>query len=379
MLLSLYTLAWRPAAAVIRRSTAQGAHERTVELMRRADRVGPASSLARMVSRSTLPKQPTTVGGVRLPHPIIVAAGLVKGDGFVDEAAALAAVRERRDIVPGWRSVSALVGPVEFGSFTRYPRLGNEGRVLWRNGATWSMQNRIGLRNPGAAAAAAYLSAHPTAMPSTWGVNLAVSPGVTKIAAARREISEAAACFQSAFGDTGAGPNWLTLNLSCPNTKDDPHGTQAAELAHELCAALVAASSIPVWVKIGPDLSDAQLRGLVSAFAAAGIAAVVATNTWGQPAPDQAAATRPPANAGISGAGLRPLAMSTVMRLRAVMTDTHAPIDVVACGGIMSGSHWRAFQAAGARAAMIYSAMVFRGPLAAALILREAQGAGRHV
>ncbi len=94
-----------------------------------------------------------------LPHPLIVAAGLVKGDGFASEAEALAAVARGRNIMPGWRSLPALVGAVEFGSFTRWPRLGNPGCVVWRDMATRSMQNRVGLRNPGATAAAAFLGA----------------------------------------------------------------------------------------------------------------------------------------------------------------------------------------------------------------------------
>jgi dihydroorotate dehydrogenase len=48
----------------------------------------------------------------------------------------------------------------------------------------------------------------------------------------------------------------------------------------------------------------------------------------------------------------------------------------VGCGGILNGDDLRAFQTAGARAGMIYSALVFRGPLAGALILHES-GAGR--
>ena len=46
---------------------------------------------------------------------------------------------------------------------------------------------------------------------------------------------------------------------------------------------------------------------------------------------------------------------------------------IVASGGILRGSDLLAFQAAGAQAAMLYSALVFRGPLAGALILREAE------
>lgn len=370
MLLNLYAMAWRPAAAMIRRSTAQEAHDRTVALMRRADGIGALSSVARVVGRSMLPDMPMRVGGVSLPQPIIVAAGLVKGDGFADEAGALAAVDARHDIMPGWRSVPALLGAVEFGSFTRYPRLGNVGPVLWRDSRSQTMQNRIGLRNPGARAAAAHLRRHAASLPPTWGVNLAVSPGVTDIVRARMELERSAACFHDAFRDSGQGAAWLTLNLSCPNTEDDPHGTQSADLARELCGSMVQRSPVPVWVKIGPDLSDAQLTSLTGAFRETGVSAVVATNTWAQPVAGSTV------TAGTSGARLRPLALHTVSRLRHILSRTGADMDIVACGGILSGAHWRAFQAAGAGAAMIYSAMVFRGPLAAALILREAQWRG---
>ena len=357
---------------MIRRSDPQRAHDRTVALMRRADSSGPAISLARWANRAALPHRPTQVGRVRLPHPIILAAGMVKGDGFVGEPAALAAVERQRNIVPGWRSMPALVGAVEFGSFTRHPRLGNSGRTVWRFDATRSMQNRIGLRNPGARAAAAHLRSHADALPHTWGVNLATSPGLTDPERSRHEIEEAAALFADALGSIERGPSWLTLNLSCPNTEDDPHGTQSAELAQALCGALTASHSLPLWAKIGPDLSETQLHGLVAAFAQTGVAAVVATNTWAQPAPDAAH------SAGASGARLRPLALATVSRLTRAIQENGATLDIVACGGVLDGADLLAFEAAGARAAMVYSALVFRGPLAAALILREADRARPH-
>jgi dihydroorotate dehydrogenase len=309
---------------------------------------------------------------VRLAHPLILAAGMVKGDGFANEPAALAAVDQRRNIVPGWRSMPALVGAVEFGSFTRHPRLGNAGRTMWRSDATRSMQNRVGLRNPGARAAAAHLRAHADALPQTWGINLATSPGLTDVEHSRTEIVEAAGFFNEALGGTARGPSWLTLNLSCPNTEDDSQGNQSAELARELCEALAAASAIPVWVKVGPDLSDAQLQGLVGAFVETGVAAVVATNTWAQPVPGAAV------SAGSSGAGLRPRALDTVARLSAAIADANSDLDIVASGGVLDGDDLLAFEAAGARAAMVYSALVFRGPLAAALILREAAQGGSH-
>ncbi len=128
----------------------------------------------------------------------------------------------------------------------------------------------------------------------------------------------------------------------------------------------------PLWLKVGPDLSDEQLRTLLMACSSTGVRAIVATNTWAQPAPTGRG------SAGLSGARLRPLALDTVRRIAAIVADAGADIDIVACGGILDGSDLRAFEKAGARAAMLYSALVFRGPLAAALILREAGKRGRH-
>jgi dihydroorotate dehydrogenase len=352
---------------MIARSDPMAAHARTLSLLRGADGIGPLASVARLVNRAAFPARPTRVGGVELPYPLILAAGLVKGDGFPAEDQALAAVGAGRDIVPGWRSLPALVGPVEFGSYTRHPRLGNSGRVLWRASAGRSMQNRIGLRNPGARAAAAHLARHAPALPPVWGLNLAVSPGLADVAESRREIAEAAAFFVEAFARLGAGPSWFTLNLSCPNTEDDPRGNQSADLARALCATLVERTSTPVWVKIGPDLSDEQLEGLVGAILDSGGRAVVAGNTWAQPVPDGGGF------AGVSGARLRPLALHTVSRLCALAAAHDVKLDIIAAGGILEGRDLLAFEAAGASAAMVYSALVFRGPLAAALILREAE------
>lgn len=367
MMLRLYELAWRPASALIARTDAEAAHTRTVALMRTLDGWGPVVGLAQALSETALPARPIDVGGVHLPYPTILAAGLVKGDGFATEEEALAAVRAGRDIIPGWRSAAALAGPVELGSYTRYPRLGNSGRVLWRDSAAGWMQNRVGLRNPGARAAAAYLARHASDLPPTWGLNLAASPGVDDTIQSRDEMVEAAAIFGDAFAGLEAGPSWVTLNLSCPNTEDDPRGVQSADLARALCGALTAVVDVPLWVKIGPDLSDAQLTELVAAFGETGVRAVVATNTLAQPVPQGEGV------AGVSGTRLRPSALNTVSRLNRTIDVSGSPLDIVGGGGILNGGDLLAFQAAGARAAMLYTAMVLRGPLAAALILHEAE------
>ena len=234
------------------------------------------------------------------------------------------------------------------------------------------MQNRVGLRNPGVRAAASYLRTEAARLPATWGISLAVSPGLDDIEQSVQEMDEAATYFEGAFNGLERRPSWYTLNLSCPNTEDDPSGYQTESLARRLSEVLVDRVSAPAWVKIGPDLSDEQLAVLVRVFAETGVRAVVATNTTARPMPGGGA------TAGLSGAPLRPLALRAVERLSVATDEAGARLDIVACGGILHGSDWLAFEAAGARAAMLYSALVFRGPLAGALILREAAQGGRR-
>ena len=52
------------------------------------------------------------------------------------------------------------------------------------------------------------------------------------------------------------------------------------------------------------------------------------------------------------------------------------PLDVIACGGAQDGETYAAFASMGVRAAQYWSALIYRGPLAAALIECEARKMG---
>jgi dihydroorotate dehydrogenase len=362
--LAVYRLLYdRVARPLIFHSTPQQAHERMLRLLAWLDDHRWAQSLLTWAHDLAFVERPITVGGVRLSHPLILAAGFVKGEGFASEDGALAATQ--RNIMPGWRSMPLLVGAVEFGSFTRSPRLGNPGVVLWRDESARSTQNRVGLKNPGALAAAEYLALHREHLPPVFGINLAVSPGVTDPEQECREVLEALV----AFVERSIRPSWFTLNLSCPNTDDDPGSHQTEARAHDLCAAVTTylrPHNIPLWVKVSPDLVAGQCRALLRAFADTGVRAVIATNTLAAPAPDQT-------TAGIGGARLRDHALDVVRLLSSEIAAQHYVIDVVGCGGVEDGVSFQAFADAGGRAMQYWSALVYRGPLAAALIEQESQ------
>ncbi len=352
---------------LISRLSAQRAHEAVIGSLRILDRAPLAHRLSGTEVKTVSPAHGTEAGGVSLSQALVLAAGLVKGDGFPSEDDALRAVKSKRNIVPGWRVVPVLLGPVEFGSFTRFPRMGNDGTVMWRRESSRSLQNRVGLKNPGARAAAKFLGMRKAQLPDEFGINIAVSPGVHDIKQGEQEVVESLEFFL----DEGLLPAWFTLNLSCPNTEDDPLGHQLEAETRRLCGAFIErleqrALAIPLWVKISPGLAPTQYHALVRIFAEVGVKAVVATNTLPEPSPDD-----PTQIAGLGGGGLFESTLDAVKHLREEIIRSNAAIDIVACGGILDGASLQAYRDLGVKAAQYWSALVYRGPLAAALIESE--------
>jgi dihydroorotate dehydrogenase len=353
---------------VIFKLSAQRAHENTITALRFLEKFPITVRLASLLHRLVFVENPTEIGGITLSHPLILAAGFVKGSGFKDEADALNAIyQNKQNIIPGWRIIPALVGPVEFGSFTRHPRLGNAGTVVWRNIDSQSTQNRVGLKNPGALAASKFLGGNKKNLPKEFGINIAVSPGVSEVAQQQQELLEAL----HFFIDEGVIPTWFTLNISCPNTEDDPHGNQLESETKQLCNGFINHLKshnidVPLWVKISPDLARGQYHMLIRIFDEIGVKAIVATNTLAQPTPDD-----PNIQAGVGGGELFEEAIMAVTHLRLEKIRMNYNVDLVGCGGIVNGLTYRDYRTLGIKAIQYWSAMVYRGPLAAAIIESE--------
>lgn len=367
------SLIYTSARPLIFTRPAQDTHENMLALLARLDASDEACNALTWLNRHAFLARPVTVGGVDLPYPLILAAGFVKGHGFESESTALNAVHGHVNIIPGWRSVPALLGPVEFGSFTRWPRTGNAGTVVWRDVATRSTQNRVGLKNPGAAAAAAFFRSRLALLPPVYGINIATSPGIDDLDEENQHVREALLAFLA----NSVFPSWFTLNLSCPNTEDDPHNRQTAAQAQLLCRSTVnilreyritAGREIPLWVKVSPGLAASQYDVLLHTFAETGVRAVVATNTLGCPVPD-----RPELSAGVGGGRLHAPALEAVRLLRSSQQQSQLPVDIIGCGGIQDPISYRRFESEGVAAMQYWSGLIYRGPLVAAAILDEAR------
>jgi dihydroorotate dehydrogenase len=157
----------------------------------------------------------------------------------------------------------------------------------------------------------------------------------------------------------------LEVSLVCPNTPDTRanEGLEAVDrVARDLAARRERAVfvKIPVEVRFGPD--DA-LRRFLDICRLHGLEGVVACGAR-RVRTDRLAV-------GAGQLGGRPVLEETLRLVRRVRAHAGGDLSIVASGGISTGDDAAAAMTAGAAAVEIYSAFVYRGPLAPALINAE--------
>ena len=164
--------------------------------------------------------------------------------------------------------------------------------------------------------------------------------------------------------DGVAGISGIEVNISCPNVAAggaafgvDP------ESAARVTAAVKAATSLPIIVKLTPNTSD--IAGVAIAVAEAGADAISLINTLKGMAIDTARRRPVIGNitGGLSGPAIKPLALSMVYEVAGAVG-----VPVIGCGGITSSSDAIEFIMAGASAVQVGSA-TFSNPRASLDVL----------
>ena len=281
----------------------------------------------------------TSIGGLALANPIGLAAG------FDKDAVA-------------WRQLLGLgFGFVEIGTLTPLPQPGNPRPRLFRLVEDEAVVNRMGFNNGGLAAALPRLRASGA---GPVGANV----GANKDSADR--IADYAAGVAAAAGVA----DYITVNISSPNTpglRDLQHGTALRDL---LAAAMARRGTTPLFLKVAPDLDHAAIDDIAGAAIDARLDALIVSNTTiGRPASLASAAAGEAG--GLSGKPLAPLALA---RLRDFRAATGGRLPLIAAGGIDSGAAAYARIRAGASAVQLYTALVYHGPGLARRIARDLAG-----
>ncbi|MFN3277765.1 MAG: quinone-dependent dihydroorotate dehydrogenase [Paracoccus hibiscisoli] len=270
------------------------------------------------------------LAGMELPNPIGLAAGYDKNG---------------RVIAPLMRSG---FGFLEIGAATPRAQPGNPKPRLFRLTDQQAIINRFGFNNEGAAVVGRRLADRPAGVPV--GLNL----GANKDSADRAED------FAQVLRVAGHSADFVTVNVSSPNTERlrDLQGADAlaALLDRVLRARDGLPRRIPVFVKIAPDLTDAEIAQVAAVALNAGLDGIIATNTT----LSRDGITGPHASqaGGLSG---RPLFDRSTRVLALLYRQTGGAIPLIGVGGISTPEDvWQKVRA-GATAVQIYSAMIYQG------------------
>ncbi len=278
------------------------------------------------------PDLSVAVGSVRLKNPVMTASGTF-GYGL--------------EFLP-YFDLARLGGVVVKGLSPR-PRRGNPPERIVETPA--GMLNAIGLQNVGVDAFVAeklpQLRRHDTAVvANVFGETVA-------------EYVEVCAKLEAAPGVAA-----IELNVSCPNVEAGGmiFGNDPAAL-HAVTAACRKATSLPLWVKLSPNVTD--IRVTARAAEDAGADAVSLVNTFVGMVID-VEKRRPVLHngtGGLSGPAIRPLAVWMTWQVRRAVR-----IPVVGMGGIMTARDAVEFLLAGASAIQVGTANFVRPGAAAELV-----------
>lgn len=288
-------------------------------------------------SRADDPILATQIAGLNLSNPVGLAAGLDKNGEALHGLSRLG------------------FGFIECGSVTPLPQAGNPKPRLFRLSQDRAIINRMGFNNAGLEAFADNLSRRPKAVV---GANLG----------ANKDTEDRAADYVTGLKRLAGLSDYFTINISSPNTPG-LRALQGRDALDDLLGRIAEARTTPapVFLKIAPDLTSAEIAMIVEAALAHRIDALIVSNTTLE-RPESLTSPHRGEIGGLSGAPLRGKAL---VALRDAAEAAQGRLPLIGVGGIASGQDaWERLRA-GASAIQIYSALIYDGPGLVSRIKRD--------
>ena len=279
----------------------------------------------------------TRIAGLDLSNPVGLAAGLDKNGEALHGLARLG------------------FGFVECGSVTPLPQAGNPKPRLFRLSQDKAIINRMGFNNAGLEVFADNLSRRPKAVV---GANLG----------ANKDTEDRTSDYVTGLKRLAGLSDYFTLNISSPNTPG-LRALQGRDALDDLLGRVAEARTTPapVFLKIAPDLTSAEIAMIVEAALAHGIDALIVSNTT-LDRPDSLTSPDRGEAGGLSGA---PLTGKALAALKDAAAASEGRLPLIGVGGIGSGRDAWDRVRAGASAVQIYSALIYQGPGLVARIKRD--------
>ncbi len=275
------------------------------------------------------PRLRTTLGGVPLANPLILAAQ------YYDPRIL------RRAMGLGFGAVTAKTITVNARPGHPQPNL-----VRRRSAAGPGLVNCNGFQNPGLEVFADSIGGLPHRVPLI--VSVAGESGDDYVRLVRS---------LAPLGDL------VEINISSPNTKLVYAWNQRPQELREVLEALAAVSPRPLILKLSPDFAEANERDIIPAALQAGVRIVNYGNTRRIEEPRLSQGT-----GGLSGPEIFAATLDNLRRTRKRFGDA---LEIIATGGVDAPDKAAALLAEGARAVGYFTGFITRGPILARRILER--------
>ena len=284
---------------------------------------------------------PVQLAGLTFPNQVGMAAGLDKNARCIDGLGAMG------------------FGFVEVGTVTPLPQPGNDKPRMFRLPDAKALINRLGFNNQGLDAFVANVKKSKfRSQGRLLGLNIGKN--------AATPIERATDDYLIGLSGVYEHADYVTVNISSPNTKN-LRSLQTDEALDQLLSALnerkmaladTYQKRVPVFLKIAPDLDDAQVAVIAQSLVKHQMDGVIATNTTlsreavkGMQHCDEAG--------GLSGS---PVLAGSNRVIRLLRQHLGPQFPIVGVGGILSGYDAVSKIEAGADVVQIYTGLIYKGP-----------------
>ena len=316
------------------------AHELTMASLARTQ--GTPLQMAYCTSRVS---DPIELAGLKFPNRVGMAAGLDKNARCIDGLAAMG------------------FGFVEVGTVTPKAQPGNPKPRMFRLPEANALINRLGFNNDGLDAFLANVRKSAVRKPGAQGgLLLGLNIGKNAATPIENAVDDYLICMDGVYPHA----DYVTVNISSPNTKnlralqsDEALDALLGQIAeHREILAAQHGKRVPIFVKIAPDLDEAQVDVIAATLKRHAMDGVVATNTT--LSRDAVKGLRhAEETGGLSGAPVLAASNRVIGQLRAALGQG---FPIIGVGGILSGADAVTKIKAGADVVQIYTGLIYKGP-----------------
>ena len=328
---------------------AEAAHELTMDMLAR----GQHTPLQWAWCNETV-NDPVTLAGLQFPNRVGMAAGLDKNARCIDALGAMG------------------FGFVEVGTVTPKAQPGNPKPRMFRLPEARALINRLGFNNEGLEAflrnvqQAQFRKQTRQQRPMLLGLNI----GKNATTPIENATSDYLICLEGVYPHA----DYVTVNISSPNTQN-LRALQSDAALDALLGAIAERREalatqhqrrVPVFVKIAPDLDEAQVAVIAATLQRHGMDGVIATNTTISRTAVQGM-RHAQETGGLSGAPVLEASNQVIRQLRAALGSG---FPIIGVGGILSADDAVSKIRAGADVVQIYTGLIYEGP---ALVAKAAK------